>query len=102
METPFYIGQKIVAVENHPQGYFSKDEVFNVLGIKKDCCDIVVKIFDTINTHKVMRCSCGNEVPDNYYYFKQSRFAPIQEISEITYNEVMEWIEQGKKISILN
>lgn len=52
---PFFIGQDIVAIADHSQGYFRKNDKFRVTGVERGfcpCADWVVTI--GINGHRMM------------------------------------------------
>jgi len=98
----FKIGQEVVCIKSHSMGFFKKGEEFTIQGIKiEKCCklitlDIGLK-FDYVNGE----CVCGNTTEwDNY--FSSSLFAPKQELSNTTYNEVLEWMAKGNPIEQLN
>lgn len=95
MESKFYIGQRVVAVENHINGDFEKNDVFTVLEIKKLCCGYVIKINNKINYIEVAECFCGSILnTGTSFYYAEKRFAPIQEqkISNFTFEEAIELV----------
>jgi hypothetical protein len=102
METNFYIGQEVVAILDHSQGDYKKGDEFVVRGIRKGCCFIDLDIGKLHNGY--INCIyCNSLNPANGVMWYHSRaFAPKQQLSDTTYNEVMEWIKQGKPIEQLN
>lgn len=88
MSTPkFYVGQRVVAIENHPQGLFKEGDEFTVTSIVKGCCyDFGI----TIGISHIGPCTCGNKY-DGEWRFMQSRFAPIIEnFQAITFEKIVE------------
>lgn len=107
METNFYVGQEIVAIKDHSQGDYKKGDEFVILGIKKGCCNVLLNIgiiYDFKGYSGFTECLiCGNIAKsDGYCWYSQSCFAPKQQLSETTYNDIQEWIKQGKELAILN
>lgn len=93
MESKFYIGQKIVALYNHQKKLFKKGDVFEVLQLKKMCCQYGVKIFNE-NFDVIMVCSNCNSKKESDAYFAESFFAPMQEISNMTYKDEIELVTE--------
>lgn len=91
---PFHTGQRVVAIRNHSQGRFKKGDEFTVLGIKKGCCDWLVNIgLEALYGH--YECPiCSNIEPfsDRMLWFFSVSFAPIQEISNETFEDIEQWI----------
>lgn len=102
METNFYVGQEVVAIKDHSQGVYKKGDEFVIQGIKKTCCNCCLDI--GMSYFGDMTCTkCGNDYDAfGVTWFNQSSFSPKQQLSETTYNDVQEWIKQGKEIAILN
>jgi len=98
----FKVGQRVVAIRDHSQGIIKKDETFPVLGINRNICcgsltiDVGLKV---VGRKRICVCGCSRK---NDNYFGASLFRPIDEISNTTYEEVMQWIESGKPIETLN
>ena len=92
----FRVGQKVVCVDDRV-GYTTKrktlvkEKIYTVSEIKGEyvfLSEIPVIIYK------------GKFVRPKY---NTNRFKPLQDnLSNTTYNEVMEWIESGKPIEILN
>lgn len=102
METNFYIGQEVVAIRDHSQGRWRKGEEFIIQGVKKEpCCGLITVNVGINSDLQFVECICGH-ITDNDFYYNSANFAPKQQLSETTYNEVMEWIKQGKPIEQLN
>jgi hypothetical protein len=56
---PFYIGQEIIAIKNHSQGFFKKGDEFIVTGIIKTCCSFSVSVGITATTDEGQCMRCG-------------------------------------------
>lgn len=96
----FKKGQKVIATEDHPEGYFKKGDVFIVLNNFKTCCTNTVQIFKSNNIHKNMFCTCCKKsIPTNVYFFNEKRFASLEETSVFTYKDAWELIER-KRLTI--
>lgn len=90
----FRVGQRVVCINNKP--FF--ENVFNnsLLYLKEGEIYTVEKAtHDGLLLKEVKSSHPTNE-------FNITRFRPLDELSNTTYNEVMEWIESGKPIEILN
>ena len=88
----FRVGQKVVCViEDNRNVYTLKVED----GPKKGD-ELTVSSVYWDNRECLKFVEWGNAGWDSY------QFRPIQDLSNTTYNEVMEWIESGKPIEILN
>jgi len=98
----FKIGQEIVCIKSHSLSLFKKGDEFVIQGIKKEkCCNTITLDIGLKFDFILARCVCGKETEwDNY--FGSSLFVPKQELSNTTYNEVMEWIANGNPIEQLN
>jgi hypothetical protein len=93
----FRVGQRVVCIDHFK---------YNKLGLKNKPCQ--PKINEEVTIYKIRQ--------DGYLYLKQyplnvngqtqvfnpAKFRPIDELSNTTYDEVMQWIESGKPIAILN
>ena len=101
METNFYVGQEVVAIKDHSRGLFKKRDEFVIQGIKEGCCVVELNVGIKTNYTTITCVYCGKQTA-NYDYYCASSFAPKQQLSETTYNDVQEWIKQGKELAILN
>lgn len=101
METNFYVGQEVVAIRDHSKGAFKKGDEFVIQGVKKGCCCLELNVGIKTN-HSLMKCRYCGKITANDNYYQASSFAPKQQLSETTYNDVQEWIKQGKELAILN
>lgn len=93
MESLFYVGQKIVAIKDHSSGHFEKGDEFTVLDINEYCkCGCNVKIFQgELVTHGCAKCNTYKQF--NGYYYAQEMFAPLQELSEFTFEEAIKMFD---------
>lgn len=96
MRSKFSIGQRIVAIEDHHNGSFKKGEEFTVLDIICVCLTYGIKIREG-NVPAVVFCTHGVPWIMRGDYYEQSFFAPIQEVGEMTFEEVMDMVEPKKK-----
>lgn len=101
MIAPFHVGQRVVAIKNHSQGAFKKGDEFIVFDIVGGCCEYLVYV--GINTEaSLVRCNLCNKVKrkDKELYFSHRLFAPIQEISNETFESIEQWITEQEAIEI--
>ena len=97
MDCLFYIGQKIIAISDYEDPtVFKKNDEFIVLDIRKGCCSYEVRIFNGRYSKSIVECGiCGTKVKYNTDpYFRQERFAPIQEIGDMTFEEAIELVSE--------
>lgn len=87
MEHNFYIGQDIVAIVNHSQNIFKKDDVFVVLDAKISECICKKPIIDIgikVNNKKIICTTCRKGTTANGAHWVNSRqFAPLDDITNI-------------------
>lgn len=94
MKNLFNIGQKVVALRDHSQKNFIKGHEYIVLDITKTCCSYGVKI-NSSDERTIMRCGIhGLANPTEGSYYSQENFAPIQEISDFTFEEAIELVTE--------
>lgn len=93
----FRIGQRVVCVKNHSKGLVKAGQQYTVNGVNF-CCKPLVDV-GVFTFGKAMNC-CGKRMEGNINWFSTSLFAPIEEISETTYDEVMEKISEGNLVRI--
>lgn len=91
----WYIGQRIVAVKDHPSKDFKKGDEFTALGIKADCCDPGVSILIHL-PNVITKCpKCGHLNDDSWLY--EEYFSPLQsfgeEVTERISNEIGQEVE---------
>lgn len=82
----WYIGQEIVAIEDHPFKLFKKGDEFILLGIRKSsCCGCIeLDIGITTNKSSFICSNCYNlylGISDNHWFFEK-RFAPKETIED--------------------
>lgn len=95
----FKVGQKIVAIKDHAEGYFKKGDIFTVLETEKTCCVNSVRIFTSKNISGGMSCYCGKVHKTNMYFFDEKRFVRFTEMSEMSYNEAIEMVSNNNLIT---
>lgn len=90
---PFYIGQKVVAIKDHTQGYFNKGDEFVVKGIEKTCCVWVI-IIGVRTGWNISICVCRKSInnPNDMGRFNVASFAPLQQQSYplMTFSKIVE------------
>jgi len=99
MKNRFEVGQKIIAIKDHAEGYFKKGDAFNVLQIDKTCCVNVVRIFNAKNISGGMKCVCGCSHKTNSYLFNENSFNLFTEMSEMSYNEALNVVSNNQLIT---
>jgi hypothetical protein len=95
---PFYIGQKVVCIQNHSQGLVKKGVEYTILDIQKGCKhhSWIVDVDHPKNLFGTGGCAiCGVDKTETAYYICHSLFAPIEEqkFSKVTYTQVLEEVE---------
>lgn len=90
----FNIGQKVVCIEVHPEGYLEMGKIYSIEGLHEKCgCGMLVDVgIKTKSTTSFIHCmSCGKiRQNDGIKLFSPRRFAPVEEISNTTFDEIME------------
>lgn len=92
---PFYVGQRVVAIQDHSQLDFKKGDEFTVHSVSYGCCGWDVTIGITINHVGLWVCvRCSNKsiiLKGDEIKYAASRFAPITStFQSIEYREVLE------------
>jgi hypothetical protein len=106
----FYVGQKVVALKTHPDGWFKKGEIFEIFNIIpkvcfcKNCVDLD---FGMKTNEKTIFCDVCRSIHNNSYKgmaIQDSRdFAPIQEQpAKIEYSVKKVEVQIDEAIEILN
>jgi len=98
---PFYVGQKVVAIDSHSLGYWKKGDEFTVLSIKRGCCEWEIDI-GIRHLLPFTRCGvCLSVFPSDFMY-RCSRFRPLQEATMplMTFSNIKE--KEKEEILILN
>lgn len=82
----FYVGQKVVAVDNHSDGLFKNGQVFTVLHIDISKCNCKKQlIYIGIDSDMIFRrCTdCGYRTPKGRWcWFDTKKFAPLEEYTD--------------------
>lgn len=91
----WYIGQEIVAIVNHSQGFFKEGDTFPVKGLRNAICscdyiEIDIGIQSNLfRTSICTRCNFRAYKTDSVCWFYEGCFAPLDfDISELT--EILE------------
>ena len=97
MSYNFHIGQDIVALKDHSQGAYKKDDVFTVKGLMESFCNCGGVLVDIGLTKKkyFMRCKkCMYRVENNTNskWFMANNFAPLDSLTNI--EELTQVLEQ--------
>ena len=95
----WYIGQKIIAVADHKEecgARFKKGDVFTITGIKKGCCNStkVLIAIGLTNSAGNICWDCKTSDNDPICWYRQSYFAPVEEISAEHEKAVEELLEE--------
>ena len=97
MSYNFHIGQDVVALKDHSQGIFKKDDTFSIKGIILGNCmcnkillDIGIKT--NCNTRTCRICEFESEINNFIAFFDSKLFAPLDELTDIS--ELQEVLEQ--------
>lgn len=91
----FYVGQRVVAIENHPQGAFKRGDVFTVESVSRSACScghfrVTIGISTTALEQQCFKCGL-EYLAIGKMYFNESRFAPIHEdFKKVTFERVVE------------
>lgn len=99
---PFYVGQKVVAIENQSQGAFKSGDEFVVKSITRPMCgcvnhwivDVGVKSWCNL-IRMTSCCSKTLQMPDSTWFFNANRFAPLQQ-QKYPLIKLTKVIEKGK------
>lgn len=99
---PFYVGQKVVALEDSLDGLFKKGDEFRVTSIKKctgcNAWEITIGIATGYDFKRCVICNCL-EIIKSEAPFLAKRFAPVEmSFQEISYSKVME--EEKKFVGV--
>src|SRR5690606_41981352 len=97
MNAPFYIGQEVVAIENHSQGRYKKGDHFRVLGLKLNrCCNHWVIDVGIKTNHSIMECICRVWFTDlsGIAWFSHEAFAPVQYNDTMTFEEAIQFVSR--------
>lgn len=97
MECLFYIGQRVVALNDQLQGYYKKGDEFEVLGIKQVCCSMCIQISPTMDSY-TLKCDCGGIEKSSIAYFDQNQFAPLQEMGDMTFEEAVNLVTKKEMV----
>lgn len=97
MQSKFYIGQKVVALNNSiSDNTVIKGNVYKVLEIKKVCCFVCIRVDENLSKVSNNCIHHDTKTELNGKYYDQDAFAPIQEqqISSMTYEEAIELVTE--------
>lgn len=90
---PFYIGQKVVAIKNHSQGLFKRDDDFVIRGLRKSgCCNIWLVDIGRKTSCGIIKCNgCGFAERSEIGWYAAKLFAPIEsKFESISFEKVIE------------
>lgn len=88
--SPFYVGQKVIAIRNHTDLLFKTGETFIIKDIKIFCCGWVMNIDILVFNSCKSECSKCKKVRDGLY-FSCTSFAPVQEnFQSISLEKILE------------
>lgn len=92
MGCKFRIGQSVIAIRDHSEKDFLKDQKFKVLDIDNVCGEWIIRIFEGTDPIATV-CKHGNPCLLHGRFYSQRSFAPLPELSEMTFEEAMNMIE---------
>lgn len=105
----WYIGQRIIVIRNHSQGFFKKGDEFIIKGLSESICNckgLLIDIGIRVNTRQVgriVRCRyCrGTYIKSNVAWFSEINFQPfdfdISELTNILKEPILEAIYKWRK-----
>ena len=91
----WYIGQKIVAIENHVQGSFKEGDIFTIKSLMNSPCKCNFVLIDIgmISQKGLGMCQeCNATYTQSIRWFSEKRFSPLDEIQahESAVNELLQ------------
>ena len=96
----WYIGQRIVAIEDHVRKVFKRGDEFTIHGLKNSECRCSAILIDIgiRGSFKISSCKvCDHEFETNGVgWFKEYRFAPLDELEQA----IEELLEQSSKVTL--
>lgn len=100
---PFYVGQKVVAITNHPTDAFSIGDEFTVTGVYSSCCGFCITIGIESNPYGQYCIHCKRmvmKIEENLY--DSTRFRPLESapLPLMTFSQIKE--KEKEEILILN
>lgn len=97
----WYIGQEIVAIKDHSQGMFKKNDVFVINNLRTSYCKcghilIDIGIFAIVSpTNYCTTCDTLSNTTSKIYWFNEVCFAPLDSfVNHEELNEIKEQILQ--------
>jgi len=99
----FYVGQDVVAIEDHPQGKFRENDTFVTQGLRSPKCgcdflEINIGLPTMALFHLCSFCGSTQNSEENCY-FASTRFRPLDELTNIS--ELTEVLENSKPFEII-
>lgn len=92
---PFHSGQEVVAIKDHSQGAFKKDQEFIIQGIWKGCCSWMVVV--GVPLPKGLKNTCpqcyrkSTYITDDWIFFADLFSAKqANDFKEVAYSKVLE------------
>lgn len=89
---PFYVGERVEAIEDHNQGAFKKGDHFIITSIYKGCCNykVTVGIKSTSTNSRCSICRAKTK-QESEWIFHARRFRSLEDkFIQISYSEVLE------------
>ncbi len=95
MDSLFYVGQKVVAIRTHIYQKFIKGEEFIVLDIKQGCCTSLIKINNDYTIAGQLCSTCKRDINNSTGdYYNQESFAPIEYLSNMSYEDAINLVSE--------
>lgn len=99
----WYIGQRVIAITNHPDGGLVKNKEYIIKGLKStSCCGILIDV-GISNDEWIIACHHNKKVsgPGEPWFFYEKRFAPIEDIkSDYTIESLIK--EVDSQVAVLD
>lgn len=94
----WYIGQEIVAIEDHPKNKFKTGNIFIIKSLRSShcVCDHILIDIGISTPPSCSRCLiCGNKESEKtlLHWFNERRFAPLDELMNEAINEVKQELQ---------
>ncbi len=91
---PFYVGQEVIGIKDHSQGYIKKGEHYTISGIMSGCkcTKNVVTVAEIAGNNRFSGCNhCNHFFSETGIWLSEKLFAPIQtEFQSVTFERVLE------------
>lgn len=96
----FYVGQDVVAITTHDEGFYKEGDIFVVKGLKQGCCKRCPLDIDIgqITEFGTVCHYCDYDEETTIRWFNANNFRPLDELTNIS--ELTEILENTKPFEI--